>query len=540
MTKQFISNIIQDEFKTWGNAEKLFLIAPTGKGKTSFIVSSYLPYHASLNHKVLILCNRKLLRRQYWYDLVMKYTTMHEIDDVVDLMTYQELAEKIRCSSNYTNLFHEYYSIICDEAHYFYSDDFNGFGTYAVLQAIVDAGIFKQIIFTSATFDEVKPLIENTINSCFIGEGHTDSCKKITTLDYSFLENYDYVTCYSVPDFETLSYSIVKTEGKSIIFIDNIDTCNQIKTTLIEKHKLKPSEVEILRSSSLDESSPSATVEALTMSHRLLPKVLLTTSVLDNGVSICDPEVKNVAIITDSKISFLQMLGRIRAHNGSKINLFFVVRDATVFKKRENETKYMFDIYKKMKTGAISWNHVISELFNNPDSNLSKIYRHFSVHMPRMLDYFGTIPSSRFRIHDMHYIFTLNQFAGEKISSLLISYAKYYYLAVTSPQQVIYEQASWIDKTPQEVTEIKSTYLESLKGDMIDELISVIDYSYDDLVPFKKDLVTKYSKHLFSDLPISNATLSKEKFDELLERYNLELITTRGDNRKNHYTIKYK
>ena len=61
----------------------------------------------------------------------------------------------------------------------------------------------------------------------------------------------------------------------------------------------------------LDECSNSKEVQQLVVGHRILPKVLITTSVLDNGVSVHDTDVGNVVIATDSKLSFIQMLGRI-------------------------------------------------------------------------------------------------------------------------------------------------------------------------------------------------------------------------------------
>lgn len=51
-------------------------------------------------------------------------------------------------------------------------------------------------------------------------------------------------------------------------------------------------------------------------------KVLITTSVLDNGVSIVDPQVKHIAILKFDKVSFLQMLGRKRVDKNQKLMLY--------------------------------------------------------------------------------------------------------------------------------------------------------------------------------------------------------------------------
>ena len=66
MSKKYLAELIGDSYKKWQN-KKIFITAPTGMGKTTFILEKLLPFHVTANRKVLILCNRKLLRKQYWY-----------------------------------------------------------------------------------------------------------------------------------------------------------------------------------------------------------------------------------------------------------------------------------------------------------------------------------------------------------------------------------------------------------------------------------------------------------------------------------------
>lgn len=71
------------------------------------------------------------------------------------------------------------------------------------------------------------------------------------------------------------------------------------------------------------------------------PKVLITTSVLDNGINIkngddkkqCD-KVLNIAINAFDKTSFVQMLGRIRQSEGTIINLYLKKYSLDEIKKR--------------------------------------------------------------------------------------------------------------------------------------------------------------------------------------------------------------
>ena len=56
--------------------------------------------------------------------------------------------------------------------------------------------------------------------------------------------------------------------------------------------------------------------------EKFSPKVLICTSVLDNGINIKDRNVKNVVISVFDKVMFLQMLGRKRIEEGERLNLY--------------------------------------------------------------------------------------------------------------------------------------------------------------------------------------------------------------------------
>lgn len=75
-------------------------------------------------------------------------------------------------------------------------------------------------------------------------------------------------------------------------------------------------------------------------------KVLITTSVLDNGFSIEDDNVKNIVICTDDKTEFLQELGRKRINKdkGETVNLYIRVVTKEALKLR----KYVFEQYNNL------------------------------------------------------------------------------------------------------------------------------------------------------------------------------------------------
>ena len=91
MDKKYLSEVIGDEYFDWGK-QKIIIQAPTGSGKSTFIIQALLKRYQRKHWKLLILCNRRLLRKQYWYQLVQQFDAYSDLRQVVEIKTYQELA----------------------------------------------------------------------------------------------------------------------------------------------------------------------------------------------------------------------------------------------------------------------------------------------------------------------------------------------------------------------------------------------------------------------------------------------------------------
>lgn len=208
--KKYLSDFIGDKFWEW-DGKKILINAPTGMGKTTFIIQKFLFYFRIKRRRILILCNRVLLRTQYWSSLLGQFEDYREIEQCVTVMTYQQLEEKVKSGASIDGLFNDYAAVVCDECHFFYSDsDFNGYGTFALLQAIACAGATKTMIFMSATMEEVRPLIEQTLKNCMDilvktcrNPNIMDVNRKILSYNYSNQADYERFHCICVPDLET-------------------------------------------------------------------------------------------------------------------------------------------------------------------------------------------------------------------------------------------------------------------------------------------------------------------------------------------------
>ena len=52
--KKYITDEIGEKYKEWGAGDKVFITAPTGTGKTHFILNILLPYAAKYNKCVSV------------------------------------------------------------------------------------------------------------------------------------------------------------------------------------------------------------------------------------------------------------------------------------------------------------------------------------------------------------------------------------------------------------------------------------------------------------------------------------------------------
>ena len=64
--KMFLENSIGDSYKDWKAGDCIFISAPTGSGKTYFILNKLLAYLSSQpqKKKILYLVNRSILKQQ--------------------------------------------------------------------------------------------------------------------------------------------------------------------------------------------------------------------------------------------------------------------------------------------------------------------------------------------------------------------------------------------------------------------------------------------------------------------------------------------
>lgn len=156
--------------------------------------------------------------------------------------------------------------------------------------------------------------------------------------DRSLQQRYDYLNTYYFDDFALLAKKIAlsvennynkaaseEEKQRWIVFVRSYEDASALRTSLL---LLGCKSVAIsARITKNYDGSPckrkgtvKKTLETLVHQEALDCDVLLTTSVLDCGISI--KNVYNLVICQPNKTSFLQMIGRIRVQEGERVNLY--------------------------------------------------------------------------------------------------------------------------------------------------------------------------------------------------------------------------
>lgn len=286
----------------------------------------------------------------------------------ITAMTYQKMARiLLKHDSALDFLDRKYKYVVCDETHFFVSDALFNPDTGYLLNELIRRYFNSIRIYMSATFDDVLTPIWCSENKCF--EDEAIKLKKtnpelfdISAFDYNnsgsfarysiamrpkvlpyyfncdfssykphFFDDLDEIEDAIVSDYlgKTKWLIFVNSRDEGIQLVRNLNSefkkyCDErIKeykkacenSTSIEIEVKKPYQdfaVFIDRYSRHKDDVSSEIWRKLINTGVFPCKILVATSVLDNGFSIKDDNVKNIVICTDDKVEFIQELGRRR------------------------------------------------------------------------------------------------------------------------------------------------------------------------------------------------------------------------------------
>ncbi len=405
----YISDWIGDDYKGWSH-EKIFITAPTGSGKTTFILKTFLQFCYITGKRILYMVNRNILKQQLESEVRSIYADNLSIQNHIQFATYQEIENDILNAarlgtqmSGYSPLtsLREFDCVICDEAHYFLSDSNFNPNTILSLSWLLDMYDAKLMIFMSATIDRLHDYIKhyedinrsvytevyrlplyrqsnmfNPFLNSRIGEDDVDKEGNVTkrrNYDIEASDNddditekldnrsstYEYLDIGILNDEDDILRLVEDTSQKWLIFVNSIEQGNELKRRIDNRTKarkgrgsgldddsdetsLRP-EVVVLTADYSDMEDPLLEVSGIAKKNRYEARILISTSVMDNGITLHDIELRNLIISADVETQFIQMLGRKR-RDDQKVKLYLFRRDKSFFNRRLQNFKKLSNI----------------------------------------------------------------------------------------------------------------------------------------------------------------------------------------------------
>ena len=368
--RTFLSDVIGEDYKNWLQGSAIMIKAPTGCGKSYFILHKLLSEYArpsivnsiGIPRRILYMVNRKILKEQLIQQckeierkLTLRYGTCINIWNYIKIYTYQEIEYQlkngaidplgllIKDKDDKLTASYYYTTAVYDECHYFYADaDFNpgAMESYNYLTKYL-SGVTQ--IFMSATIENIEKKIRYDLETIMgIGVPVRDP--------YKMAANYDYIDLHYIEDSnEAVKLVEERKHEKWLIFIDNIKKGKELAKKLGELYEPKSEEqIAFIDARYRENEDGSKSMKELTVNELVRRSVLIATPVLDNGVSFKDIELRNLIIMADVEEEFIQMIGRKR-QDGQKVSVYVCKRDRNYFNTRLNNVNENLKLYNTYK-----------------------------------------------------------------------------------------------------------------------------------------------------------------------------------------------
>lgn len=357
--------------------------APTGSGKSTFVMKDLAGIAKRYNRMVLLLTNRKALCLQQRIignansglpRLGTSALSGNPIWDNIDIITYQEAISYI--THDWYGTLNQVGVVVCDEAHFFCSDATFNAHTSEILQMLIQRFFWIQRVYMTATpeiviqvirFQEkqqlhmytsqclqqaynnhnsllnqheeqrnlyrdssetMQALVEKQKQELQASKANLDAEKNKSEyiIQSGFLKVHNYADCF--PPLRLHFFH----EWKSIV--NNIKSSEtRDKWLIFVKTKENGEALKKSLGSCADFFNADSKGDDRKALHDMIRReyfeknVLIATTILYNGVNFNDAALKHIVVDTISKLELIQMLGRKRFNRDrdEAINLYVMV-----------------------------------------------------------------------------------------------------------------------------------------------------------------------------------------------------------------------
>lgn len=351
----------------WKVPDEIYIQTPTGSGKTTFVLETLAAHALSIGKEVLLLVNRKILKKQIKKSLARQHGIEGMDDEQLEkiknfggitVLSYQEIQAELSRTDFFLSTLNDqrFFFIVFDEIHYLLQDAVFNREIIYLTNAIpkIDRSVK---VFVSATMEEVKPFLKRMLHTqdeesrvIYREEG-----KKIEHFQKTFFTggnvfSYKLEPCYNIRkikyfrELDILAQRINHdaTDDKWPIFVNSKSEAKELK-------KLITHDVAYLDA---DVDEENAIKKQIISEEQFSEKVLVTTKVLDNGANLKDPKLRNIVLLTVDKTDFIQMFGRKRFNDEEEgVNLYLAARNVRFFNALRNmKLQPMMECVKKLRT----------------------------------------------------------------------------------------------------------------------------------------------------------------------------------------------
>ena len=359
---RYVSDVLTMKiWQSWQVGEQVFISAGTGRGKNTFIKNELLKH--CRNQKVVIFENRQSLMQQQIKDIIseinpdfLKYKyneILHDnmvifgYDDNQDIMIISYQCAALKCMLQ-NNRFLDFCSqaryLVFDEAHYILDDaNFNKGISFFAQTFLKKSFPNATKIFMSGTMEEIyeyvqrvngfsKEPAEITEKKELLDEkGEDFFSNNLTGIKYNYQNfnsvlslptDYTYVQPYKYKTTDDICSQVAQTpiNEKWLIFVKSIEEGASLKSKL---QNICGNSICFLSADNKTDDENKEIYNQLIRECRFDCRVLITTTVIYNGINVKDDNVKHIVVPFAPMSVVKQLLGRKRVSENETVKVYF-------------------------------------------------------------------------------------------------------------------------------------------------------------------------------------------------------------------------
>ncbi len=503
-TNTYVSEFCQETYQQFLSRHTYIINCPPGRGKSYMITNNIVSKAYWQRKKVLILANRKKLADQYNKD-EMKVVINGDVDYAPSthslcnnrdpcsvIMSYQQLEEMIK--NNMQNTLEEldkFDIVVADEIHYLLCDSTFNPKTRLSAEAVLMFLAPKTRYFLSATMDDIGSIIKKPwqiFKPIFTSEDrflftesrayHTyppNTNLAVTFYEYTMPEDYSYLEVFYYRNQDTIIDHIVNFESneKCLYFVQSIEDGEKLEDLINlryrESHPNSNKKIATFVSSEYrqaDQTEMKKILDDITETEDFKEKVLITTSVLYNGINIKSKDLVHIVIDTDNSVSFIQMLGRRRkVSTADKVNLYISAGKPKLFMDRLNDFELIFSHINQVS--FMDFDKFVTNLFYSGETVLSKSFSRVVFPMTRFVDGYNRSD------------FIINELSLHQLRLMIKNYRNILQRFENEGNNAfIYEQLSWIGISYNENNWLQDTSTKRLRKTIDSKLIQYVNQEF--------------------------------------------------------------